>query len=179
MQDQTHSTVQVISMDFSKMDKPELVRYAEFLLKHLRYCDSFWYIFVEQRFGCEAADTLNEEVWATMGKLAARDIKEKFRIQEKGLEGFFLVQKYYYWAILTGYNIVKSDSEVIITAPHCPPQEARLKKGMGEYNCKSMHWREFNAMALEVDERLRVECLFAPLDPHPKDTFCKWRITLR
>ena len=167
----------VISMDFTKLKKPELVTYIDFLLKHIRYCDSLWYVFAENKLGSQTADQLNEDVWTVMGKIAARDIVSKFNVLNKGLDGFIEVQKYYYWAILTGYNIEKNDNHLIITVPHCPPQEARLKKGMGEYNCKAMHQREFEAMAREIDERLKVECIFAPLDPHPAETFCKWKIT--
>jgi len=178
MLDQIKSDIKEISTDFSKMDRTDLLKYIEFMLKHLRYVDAFWYLFAEKKFGSEAAATLNEEVWATMGKIVARDIKEKFNVHKKGLDGFLQVQRYYYWAILTRYNVEKSDGELIITVPHCPPQEARLKKDMGEFNCKTMHRREFEAMAGEIDERIRVECIFAPPDPHPTDIFCKWRITI-
>jgi hypothetical protein len=177
MLNQARTEVEEISTDFSKMEKAQLLNYIEFMLKHLRYVDGFWYLFVEERFGSQVAAKLNEEVWATMGKIVARDIKEKFNIHEKGLEGFLEVQKYYYWAILTRYKIEKTDDALIITAPHCPPQEARLKKGRGEFNCKTMHRREFEAIAREIDDRIKIECVFAPPDPHPSEIFCKWRIT--
>ncbi len=160
---------------FQHLEAPELRNYIEFFLRHYRVMDAFWFLYTAEKFGQPAAEHINELVWGRVGGMAAKDIVARFGIREKGLKGFAQALKYYPWTILIGSQLVEQSDEFILSVPSCPVQEARLKRGLGEYSCRAMHEAEFRSFAQAIDDRIGVECRFAPPGQHQPNMFCQWR----
>ena len=93
---------------FEAMQAPELRTYLEFLLRHYRVMDSFWYLYIAEEFGEAAADRLNEKVWGRIAGMAARDLVKRLDIKERGLKGFVQALRYWPWCILVDYQIAES-----------------------------------------------------------------------
>lgn len=166
-------------MKFSEMGDKDVREYLDFLLRQYRLTDAYWFLGVEDTFGTEAAVKLNEDIWTRMGRLAAKEIKERFQLEEQGVSRVLEALSYFPWTVIVGYETEETNDEGVIRVPYCPPQAARLREGRGEFPCKSMHLGEFTSFAKEIDEKVEVQCVMAPPDPHPEDLFCEWKLRLQ
>ncbi len=164
-------------MYFSKMARRELEEYVNFMLRQYRLVDGLWFLSVEDRFGLDKAVKLNEEIWEEIASRSAKEIKERFNIQNGGIHAVIEALRYFPWTIITRYEMEESEDTATIRVPKCPPQKARLKSGRKIFQCKAMHQKDFQSFAKAIDERVKVKCVFAPPDPRPANLWCEWKLT--
>jgi hypothetical protein len=169
--------MKVIVTDFSTMSRRDLEEYMNFMLRQYRLVDALWFLAVEDIFGLDAAVKLNEGIWEDMASRSAKEITRRFNIQGQGLHTVIQALRYFPWTIITRYEIEESEHVATVRVPKCPPQEARLRSGRDIFPCKTMHQRHFQCFAKTIDERVKVECVFAPPDPHPPNIWCEWKFT--
>ena len=143
--------------------------------------DGVWFQSVETREGMAAAKEINDGCWASFSPLEAARIKELKGLPEAGgleaLAGTFLHRMY--GAINEQKVFFEEDGALVMQMTKCRVQNARQRKGLPDYPCKSAGVVEYSTFAATVDKRIECECIACPPDPHPADYFCAWRFRLK
>jgi len=60
----------------------------------------------------------------------------------------------------------------------CRVQNARKRKKLDDYPCKSGGLVEYRTFAEAIDNRIITECIACPPDKHPAEWFCAWRFSI-
>lgn len=125
------------------------------------------------------ATRFNEEVWAKLGEVSAKDIMKYMGVEKGDLKSMLEALKYFPWTIIASWKILEySDKRAVILAERCPPQEARMKNGRPTFACKAMEQKFYENFAKVFNSSIKVKCHHAPPDPKPQDYWCKWEFTL-
>ena len=142
--------------------------------------DGVWFQAVETREGMAAAKAVNDGCWAQFSPLEAARIKAMRGLPEGGgleaLAQTFLHRMY--GAINEQDVFFDEDGSLVMRMTKCRVQNARKRKGLPDYPCKSGGVVEYTTFAATVDKRISCECVACPPDPHPETYFCAWRFRL-
>jgi len=162
------------------MSKEKLIDLLSLQIRNIWSEDGFYFLGIEQRFGTEAAIEIDREVWAVMGKIEARRLKETLGITDNNIQALFKVLKHTsWWLSLDDKEFILEDNRLVIRNTNCPVQQIRIKKGLGEFGCKPVRWGFLRNFVKEFNSDIEVYCLVCPPDEHPEDLYCEWEFKLK
>jgi hypothetical protein len=142
--------------------------------------DGVWFQAVENASGMDDAKLVNDTCWRKFAPLEARCVMQRLGIPEGGgidaLEAALSGRMY---ARINEWKAVRdSEHALVFTMLRCRVQDARTRKGLPEYPCKSGGKTEYTAFAQTIDPRIETRCIGCPPDERDEGYACSWRFTM-
>ena len=162
------------------LDESRLLQLQEALHTSWLAADGVWFQAVEKNSGMDEAKRVNDTCWARFAPLEAYRIKARLGLPEHpGLHGLKQALTCRMYAYINEWDFVDETTDAFtFRMNRCRVQDARMRKGLADYPCKSGGTVEYTGFARTVDSRIQTECIGCPPDPHPAEWVCAWRFTL-
>ncbi len=143
--------------------------------------DGIWFQTIEQSVGMNEAKRCNDSCWGQFSPVEAHLIRRFLRLSENpGLAGLKRALGFRVYESINVQSIVEETADsFVLQMNQCRVQEARKRKGLADYPCKSGGLVEYTYFARAIDERIHTECLGCPPDSHPDTWYCAWRFSLK
>lgn len=142
--------------------------------------DGLWFQAVERRHGLDEAIACDREAWERFSPLEARRIMDLLGLPpNSGLRGLEIALRYRLYSHLNRQRVEwPAPDRLIFRMESCRVQDARRRKGLADFPCKSVGLVEYDTFARAVDPRIRTRCISAPPDPRGAEHVCAWEFTL-
>ena len=142
--------------------------------------DGVWFQAVEFSRGMNDAKRCNDSCWGQFSPFEAWSIKRHLGLGEKpGLEGLKKALQFRLYAFINEQSFAEeTENSFVFRMNQCRVQNARKRKGLDDYPCKSGGLVEYTTFAEAIDPRIKTECICCPPDAHPEEYFCAWRFSI-
>jgi hypothetical protein len=142
--------------------------------------DGVWFQAIEFTEGMNEAKRCNDSCWAQFSPFEASSIRQLLGLGDApGLEGLKRALGFRVYEAINVQSIVEeTEKSFVFQMNQCRVQNARKRKGLDDYPCKSGGMVEYSYFARAIDSRIKTECLGCPPDVHPEEWFCAWKFSL-
>jgi hypothetical protein len=139
--------------------------------------DGVWFQAVEFADGMNDAKRCNDSCWGQFSPFEAWSVKRLLGLPDQpGLDGLKKALQFRLYAFINEQSFAEeTEKSFVFRMDQCRVQNARKRKGLTDYPCKSGGMVEYKTFALTIDSRIKTECICCPPDEHPADYFCAWR----
>lgn len=138
--------------------------------------DGIWFQTIEFNDNMQNAKKCNDEAWREFSPFEAVRIKSLLGLNERpGLDGLKLALKYRLYNDLNVQSIGnEKENSFDFFMNECRVQNARKRKGLVDYPCKSAGIIEYSTFAKTIDSRIKTKVIACPPDKHPDEWYCGW-----
>lgn len=164
----------------SQLTEEKIPKYIFMQLRNLWAVDGLYFLGIEERYGTDVATEIDANVWAVMGKIEARKLKEFLGITSTDISSLMNALQYTTWALdLEDKEIVIQKDRAVIRNVRCRVQNTRKSKGLKEFGCKPVRFGFLKAFAKEFNPDIVVNCVVCPPDKHLENLWCQWEFTYK
>ena len=164
----------------SLLPKEKIPEYIFMQLRNLWAADGLYFLAIEELYGTKVATKIDAQVWAVMGKIEARKLKEFLGITGTDIPTMMNALQYTTWALdLEDKEIMIKKDHAVIRNVRCRVQSTRINKGLKEFGCKPVRFGFLKAFAKEFNPDIVVKCTVCPPDSHPENLWCQWEFTYK
>ncbi len=129
--------------------------------------------------GMAAAKRVNDGCWQVFSPYEASRIKALHPLPDAPLEALKQALEHRLYARINEQEVVEQDERgFTFRMVRCRVQDARKRKGLPDYPCKSGGVVEYTEFARAISPAIKTTCIACPPDDHPEEWYCAWRFEL-
>ncbi len=165
----------------SELSKEKLLELCQIYAKNWLAHDGCWFLSIEEKHGMEQAIDMDREAWRKFTVVEAKRLIAFLGLKpNSGIDGLKKALSFRLYATINEDKIVVEDEHTLkYYVKTCRVQEARRKKQLKDFPCKSVGIVEYSLFAKTIDERFETEVLSCPPDITHPEYYCMWKFTLR
>lgn len=163
------------------LSKEELLEMNKIYAKNWLAHDGSWFLSIEEKYGMDMAIEMDREAWRKFTVIEAKRIIEFLELgKDSGIEGLKKALAFRLYAALNEDEIVvENESTLVYRVKTCRVQDARTRKGLPSFPCKSVGIVEYSLFAKTIDERFETEVESCHPDISNPEYHCIWKFTLK
>jgi len=163
------------------LSKKELLELLSDAAKNWLAHDGLWFQTVENKYGIDIAIELDRKAWEAFTQVEARRIMKRLKIAPGGgIPALIQALRFRLYAFVNIQEVVEvQEDRCVLRMINCRVQEARKRKNLPDFPCKSVGIVEYTYFARIIDPRIKTRCIVCPPDLHPPDLYCSWEFTIK
>ena len=163
------------------LSREELLKLIDVHAKNWLAHDGCWFLAAEEKHGLDAAIELDTRACGLFSVTEAKRIMKAFQIPDAGgLEALQEALRYRLYSTVNPQTIERPDENTLVFKMlKCRVHDARRRKGLPDFPCKSVGLVEYTKFAETVDRRIETRCLQCPPDRTEGSGFvCGWEFAM-